>query len=533
MLTPLTPPVPIEKLLGRISSQFSESPIPLPGQLYDVPNLSADLAKKMLPHSFADWAVDTSERLCVPIESLAVLGMSALGGIIGRQIAIAPKCQDDWFEFAKRWAAIVAAPSEKKSAILSEALRPLGALEELARRKYLEGEAASSASKTSLKAQMDVVRENMITAARSDDTSCLSNYEQKFAELETKLKADQHSERRYRTSDATIEKIGELLIKNPNGLLVVRDELYGWICGLGRQGREQDRTFYLEAWAGKNNFLVDRIGRPSINIPALSLTVLGTIQPDRLKGLVSEATKGKNGGDGLLQRFQLLVQPDRMEYLGVVDRKPNQKFREQYAFLFKSLSELNPSLFGASQFIDCESGKISVVRFSKEAQQIFYSWLDAHERKLRSGATEENAALEAHLGKYSGLMPGLSLLFHLVEVVEGTWAGTEGISSLAASRAVDWCQFLEAHAKRVYAQSDHPEFRSAHNLLKKIHTGKVIDGMTVREAYRPQWSYLKTSGEMDKATQVLQKFGWIKLENITTGGAPSQTIRLHPSLIKI
>src|SRR5438067_2294124 len=76
-------------------------------------------------------------------------------------------------------------------------------------------------------------------------------------------------ERRYWTQDSTVEKLGIRLQDNPRGLLIVRDELSGWLHGLEKQGREGDRQFYLEAWNGTGSFTVDRIERGTLHIPAL------------------------------------------------------------------------------------------------------------------------------------------------------------------------------------------------------------------------------------------------------------------------
>ena len=86
--------------------------------------------------------------------------------------------------------------------------------------------------------------------------------------------------RRYQTSDATVEKLGVLLQQNPTGLLVQRDELTGWLRSLDKQGREGDRSFFLEAWNGNGHF--HRLtGSPAVRcfVPALCLSVFGGVQP--------------------------------------------------------------------------------------------------------------------------------------------------------------------------------------------------------------------------------------------------------------
>jgi putative DNA primase/helicase len=90
------------------------------------------------------------------------------------------------------------------------------------------------------------------------------------------------TQRRYILNDSTVEKLGELLNQNPNGLLLFRDELIGWLRTLDREGHENDRAFYLEAWNGNGSYTYDRIGRGTLHIKAACVSILGGIQPGPL-----------------------------------------------------------------------------------------------------------------------------------------------------------------------------------------------------------------------------------------------------------
>src|SRR5207244_11148479 len=57
-------------------------------------------------------------------------------------------------------------------------------------------------------------------------------------------------ERRYVVNDTTVEKLGELLNQNPNGLLLFRDALSGCLRLMARPRHATDRGFYSEAWNG-------------------------------------------------------------------------------------------------------------------------------------------------------------------------------------------------------------------------------------------------------------------------------------------
>ena len=51
-----------------------------------------------------------------------------------------------------------------------------------------------------------------------------------------KASADEPILKRYKTEDGTTEKIGEILLQNPNGIFIHRDELTGWLKSLDKDG---------------------------------------------------------------------------------------------------------------------------------------------------------------------------------------------------------------------------------------------------------------------------------------------------------
>lgn len=130
---------------------------------------------------------------------------------------------------------------------------------------------------------------------------------------------EERKEVRRWTSDVTTEKLGELLNENEDGILIVRDELTGWLRSFERQGHEQDKAFYLEAWDGGGSFAFDRIGRGRIYIKNVTVSVIGTIQPAKFLPLLRGSIEG-NSDDGLVQRFQVAVYPEAPKEFRYVDR---------------------------------------------------------------------------------------------------------------------------------------------------------------------------------------------------------------------
>jgi putative DNA primase/helicase len=351
-----------------------------------------------------------------------------------------------------------------------------------------------------------------------------TDFEQRLEKLYAELAEATVTERRYMTQDPTTEKLGELCQENPRGLLVLRDELAGWLRTLERPGREGDREFYLEGWNGTQGYTFDRIGRGTVHIKALTLSILGGIQPGKLERYLQEALEGGAGADGLLQRFQLVVWPDHPGEWVNVDRYPNTEAKNRAYEVFAALDGLEPGVLGLTP---SEDGS-PALRFTPDAQDLFDTWRDELERRLRSSELDHKPAFESHLSKYRSLMPSLALLFHLVDVVDGKAEGA--VSLEAAQLAAAWCDFLEAHALKLYAPEISAHIKAARDLAAKIDEGEVKDGATVRDIYRAGWEGLSDRNVVMAGLEVLAENNWLRVEDKSTGGRPTLVIRLHPEL---
>ena len=482
---------------------------------------AAPLDPTMLPEPLRGWIVDVSERMQIPPDFAAAGAVVVAGSLIGRKLGIHPKRQDDWLVVPNLWGAVVGRPSLLKSPALAEVMKPLARLVAEAYEEYQEARLAYETDVMVAEATKAALKVELKKAAKNGDRS----------KLEEIVRSSQDNDvpkepllRRYKSEDATVEKISEILLENPQGILVHRDELSGWLRNLDKQGREGDRSFYLEAWNGTGSFDVDRIGRGSLHIPALCLSILGSIQPGPLSSYVYQATQGEKGDDGLLQRFQLLVWPDPHPTWRNVDRWPDVEAKNRAYEVFRRLDALSPEDFGASG--EDEEG-IPPVRFTEDGQGIFDQWRDELEVRLRS--PELPPALESHLAKYRSLMPSLALIFQLIEYVDGSGEGsTVGIKPTL--QAVAWCKYLETHARRLYSSAENPAVEGARVLLERIRKGEVSDGDSSRSVYRRHWSKLSTPEEVNSACAVLEEFGWLRVEAVKTGGRSATRLRLHPLL---
>jgi putative DNA primase/helicase len=484
------------------------APQPLPDPLPKV----EPFEPKLLPEAYRPWIQDIAERMQCPMDFPAVSVMVATASVVGRKVVIRPKKHDDWRVVANLWGGVVGRPGVLKTPAIQEPLRPLWRLEydaDLTYQELLE----------QWKVQQVLAKEQeKVTSQQIRDTLKKGLDATSIAEALISSEECIPSRRRYIVNDSTVEKLGELLNENPNGLLVFRDELTGFLRQLDRDGHESDRAFYLEAWNGHGRFKYDRISRGTIDIEAACISILGGIQPGPLGHYLRSALQGGEGDDGLMQRFQLLVWPDISQEWVNVDRWPDSEARKIAYDVFSRLNTLTAADIGAQPDEDLDG--IPYVHFSPEAQEIFDDWRAKLEIRLRQN--HEHPALEAHLAKYRSLIPSLALLIHLAD------HGTHPVGVDAIERACAWGEYLESHARRVYSQGLAPDDMAARALADRILGEDLSDAFTARNVYRCHWAGLSTREEAQKGIDVLVELGWLAEVRETTGGRPSLKYVINP-----
>jgi Protein of unknown function (DUF3987) len=485
---------------------------PIKASLYPVPPFHAET---LLPNALGDWIMDEADRMPCPPDFIATAAIVTLGAIIGARCAIKPKAKDDWLIVPNVWGGIVGLPSAKKSPAISTALKPLDRLIAQAMESHKAEMEAFEAEMTIFQAKKEAIESKIKSTAKKSNGSIGSTLDVLARELQgfCQEEPDTPVLRRYKTNDTTVEKLGELLRENPAGLLVLRDELVGLIASWDREGREGERAFFLEAWNGNQSFDTDRIGRGSIFVPNLCVSIFGGIQPDKLTAYLEQASHAL-ANDGMLQRFQLLVYPDHREWEWR-DRSPAKDARDRAFAVFDTVADFDPVAWGAvpaDAFV-----KFPYFQFDEGAQNIFIEWsADLHRSKLPA---EDHPIVAQHLAKFDKLFPALALILHLVDCAANRKRGA--VTQAAALRAAAWCDYLEAHARRCYGLLTDDGLRAAQALAEKIRQGKVSDGFTARDIRRNQWRYLTTDEAVQAALDWLTDEIWLRVEEVGSTGPGS------------
>lgn len=482
---------------------------PLPNvALLPVPKFSTD----WLPVKLRNHIVDFSERSGCPIEYLVVSVMVEMAALIGRKRTIQPKQHDHkWVVVPNLWGAVVGRPSAMKSPAIQAMMEPLKQIEKIEMTKYQKAIDEFNIQKVVCKAKEDGIKAKIKKDAASGNPTDLDGFTSQLTELHEQL-ACEPTMRRIVVNDTTVEKLGVILNENPNGVLIYRDELIGFLNSIDRADRPNDKGFYLEGFNGSGDYKFDRIGRGLVIIESTTISILGGITPGKLEPYIRGAINQGAQDDGLLQRFQLLVYPDEPDSDWVnVDRSPNEEAEELFNSVFKSLHEIE----------EIDQRRLS---FSIEAQVVFDEWRTDLECNLR--LPEIHPSVESHLAKFRSLMPSIALILQIADD-----HGAQCVSEQYAMQAVCWCEYLKAHAIRIYSLGTDLALSNAHTILNR--RDKLPKLFKVRDVTSKKWAGLPDKKAVEAALDLLLEHNYIQSEVVATngphGGRPSTVYHWNPN----
>jgi putative DNA primase/helicase len=476
-------------------------PRPLPDELSPV----EPFPLAALPDALRPWVTDVSERMNCPPDFVAVPMIVAASSLVARQVGIRPQARTDWTERGNLWALIVGRPGLMKSPAMAQALAPLERLEARAAELYhqalqdhlqcatlrkLRGEAALKEARATLKKNAGA------------DVSHL---------LGLDAEGDEPVRKRYLVADATYEKLGEIFVTNPGGVLSVRDEMRGLFLHLAREESATARAFYLQAWSG-GSYAFDRIGRGTLTVEDLRLSMIGCIQPGPLGDLMHQARRGA-ADDGMLERF-LIAWPDSPGAWRDVDRWPDSVSKRKAWDAMYRLDSLTPADVRAETEtgVDGDPKGLPYLRFADDAREVFAEWRGELESKLRIAEAE---GLEGALSKYRHHVPALALTLHVLD------GGVGPVAMAPTVRALALAAYFESHTRRLHASGRRMTLKAARAILDRVKAGDLTDPFSARDVYRPQWANLSDRATVSDALDMLVAHGWLLDASVETGGRPT------------
>jgi hypothetical protein len=483
----------------------------------DLPSAPTFDAKALLPPTLADFVLDEADRMPCSPDYIAAALIVCLGSVIGARCGIKPKRRDDWVVTPNLFGGIVGDPSSKKSPALGTVTRFLDRLEAKEAEKLVDAKCIYEAEIAAFEAHQAAVKVNMKNAARGKVDQLKMSAA--IGDLQDLQAPEVPQERRFKSNDSTVEKLGDLLVHNPQGMLVFRDELIGLLASWEKEGKEGDKAFYLEGWNGTASFNIDRIGRGSLHIKNLCISVFGGIQPELLERYLAGITSSLDN-DGRIQRFQVMVYPNAVAWEWR-DRYPVKGAREAVRDLFDRLAMFDPVQEGAAPSDDFV--KLPHYCFDDAAQDIFVEWCtELHTVHI---ANEQNPLMQQHFGKFEKLFCSIALILHLAEGSIGPVTGN------SALRAAAWCEYLTGHARRIYGLVEAAKVTTARMVSRRLADGKLDDGFTVRDMVRKQWAGTTTTLQAENALAILEEGGHVQsLEVLHQPGRPTVRYYVNPQI---
>jgi hypothetical protein len=459
---------------------------------------------------WGSWCQAHAEARCVPVDYVATAVLASASALIGnaRWAAASP----EWAEPPVLWCAIVGSPSAGKSPALDPVLT-------MARQIEAEGIEATRPARQAYEEALELAR------AKAAEWQHQVKQALKKGDPPPSKPADAIDPDpdpvplpRVIAADTTPERLGTLLRDNPNGLLLNRDEIAGWLGSFGRYSSDGggERAMWLEAYGGRA-YTIDRQKHPEpIIIPHLSIAVLGGIQPDKLGLIIAGAD------DGFAARF-LWCWPEpvsgfRLVQHSIAGGSHLEAFRRLHA------------LSMAGSFSGLPSP--SYVSLSRAAAAHFEQYVT----QVKAAAKDTAGLLGGALGKAPGHVLRLAMVLEYLDWAQGAERIEPGkISETAMLSAIALMDgYFIPMARRVFGEAAIPEEERLALELARWIVRTTASAFNARLTRRKLGGLLREAKHMTKACEVLIQAGWIRSSGKPTpsGGRTASDYEVNPTLLE-
>lgn len=295
---------------------------------------------------------------------------------------------------------------------------------------------------------------------------------------------------RYMTSDATIEALAGLLAVQFDGLLVVRDELSGWLGGIAeyKGGKGSDLGHWLAAWSGAPLTVDRKTGAVKmIHVPRAAVSLVGGIQPGVLRGSIAK----EHMQDGLCARL-LMAMPEARPVVWS-DESVDWSVESVLSGIFDQLLTLEPG-------VDAEGNHEPIaIDMTPEAKDLWVEYFNRH-RGESAGLEDDLAAAWSKLEAYTARF---ALIFQLCSWAAGD-ASPDEIDQDSMDAAIRLSDWFGGEAKRIYGLFvESNEEREARELCELIQRkGGSITARDLARASRKYRASMAAEDALDHLTEM-------------------------------
>lgn len=324
----------------------------------------------MLPAIVENVAFEYAERTGLNRDALAMGMLTVISSVLDTEIKVAAYDEVDntFIESLRIWTANVGVAGSGKSPVMKAIMAPIDEIDAKHREAFSRDMQAFKA---------------------------MDKEEQKESEPPKRIRAKL-------PNDASTESAQVNFADNPQGLLAPYDELVTFFGAKSRYsnksggGEQTSRGFWLSAY-DSSFFQSSRLSRADVDCTP-SCSIVGGIQPSVLVNLVDDASRGN---DGLVQRFNPVIMPDKMKK-GNRDIDPKYPLTIYNKLIHDIYKNCPLRLTGAT------------LHFSPKAEDVrdrMFDWVDNYVESELS----RNEQLASHVNKFKGMFVRFCGIFHMTE----------------------------------------------------------------------------------------------------------------------
>lgn len=475
--------------------------------------------KQCLPDRIRLYVEAVAESLQVPIDMVAsfvlvIISLCATGKL---WINIKP----DWTESLNLYVVIVGRPSERKTPVLKEVIRPVF--------KYMNEEnerrrpdiAEYELKKKIINGRLKTIQDALSRPQKGNKEAKYTiqdalDCQRKLAELKEvsllKLIVD----------DITPEALAKVMKENDERMAIISAE--GGIFGMmtGRYNNNTNIDIFLKGYSGEY-YSSGRIGREDNDLQHPYLTIGLAVQPQVITDIMDNK---ELRGRGLLARFLYTIPNTRIGSRVYRTKKIDPEIRKEYDTLCETL--LSAGDFG--------EGFERVIKLSSEADALaeeYYQWIEPQ-------LPEEFEEIEDWAGKLHGNTMRIAGLLHVIKHKFN--AVSVPVSAETMRSAIEIGKYYLEHSKLAFdimGLADPQEVKDAKYIISRLETNSKnsknskIDSISKRDLYDLCKGHLKTVDEMEPGLQCLVDHGYIAIVTESQGrGRPSEKIYINPEYYK-
>lgn len=449
---------------------------------------------EVLPEPLQSFIVSGADSLGCDQAFLVLPMLSALAAAIGGTRRI--QLNEDWSEPSILWTAVVAESGTAKSPAFRLVTAPIHEIQNDAMRENEN------------KAKQHVVallhHKKTLTAWQKDKGSA----------GDPPVEPEPPVSVRFLVSDTTIEAMSGILLENPRGVLLVSDELSGWLdfdrYSRGRGGG--DRAHWLSMFDG-GPLVVDRKTSfpKTIFVPAGVVSVTGGIQP----GVLARVVRQEDRDSGLLARVLVCAPPRRPKRWS--EKRLPWHLKDNMAKVFRRLRSLD---------FDTSTGDhlAHVVKLTPEAESAWIKFVNEHGQEQ----FELTGDLASAFAKLEAAAARMALVIHLVRWAadDPTISDANGVDETSISAGVALSRWFGKEARRVYAvlkeTGDEHDRRQLVELIDRI-GGNV----TVRDLMRGSRAYRGCAEEAESVLNELVNLDICTVETKPTTDAGGRPVKRY------